>query len=127
MMPKFEKTSEKVLRIFDDLTAGIDAEHRKMFGYPCLFVGGNMMCGTFSENLFFRIKVEEQDSVKKDKTVKDFEPLPGRRMKEYVSVDATRAGMPLMKKLLKKSLDYTGSLPPKKKSVQKSHKKYHGL
>jgi TfoX/Sxy family transcriptional regulator of competence genes len=119
LMMKFTRTSGKVLRIFDDLTAGIDAERRKMFGYPCLFIKGNMMTGTFGDSLFFRIRPEEQAAVKRDAAVRDFEPVKGRRMKEYVAVDGTAENTGLMKKLLKKSAEYAGSLPRKNKLRKK--------
>jgi hypothetical protein len=39
---EWKKTPEELVRFLDEKMAGVKAERRKMFGYPCYFINNNM-------------------------------------------------------------------------------------
>jgi TfoX/Sxy family transcriptional regulator of competence genes len=113
-MVKFKKTSQPVLDLFAEATKGLDCEPRKMFGYPCLFKNGNMFAGTFGDKVFFRVPQEDQASVrKKTPVVSGFEPLKGRVMKDYLSVDVKKTNKVFLKRIISFSWNVATRLPPK--------------
>jgi TfoX/Sxy family transcriptional regulator of competence genes len=57
---------------------------RPMFGYPALFLKGNMFAGTYQDKIVVRFGDER--TIPGAKTAKNFEPMPGRAMKEYLVV-----------------------------------------
>lgn len=116
-MPRFKPAPEWIKELFANLISDFpEAEPRKMFGYPCAFVRGQMFVGVFGDKLMMRLAEEDRAGFLKLKGAKPFAPMPGRPMKEYVEVppDMVRAEAEL-KKWLKKSLAYAQSLPPKEK------------
>jgi hypothetical protein len=51
-MPSFEKSPPELVARFDDAAGRFgNAQRRKMFGYPSLFVGGNLATAALRENL----------------------------------------------------------------------------
>jgi TfoX/Sxy family transcriptional regulator of competence genes len=123
-MEKFEKSNEKVMNLLSSLIQGIDCESRKMFGYPVAFINGNMFTGTFADRLFFRIEKEEQKDWKnKYPGIKDFEPVKGRVMKEYLEISGDEKNMQIMKELVQVSHEYCISLPVKEKKAKPKKKK----
>jgi len=57
---------------------------RPMFGYPALFLKGNMFAGTYQDKIIVRFG--DDRTIPGARTAKAFEPMPGRAMKEYVVV-----------------------------------------
>ncbi len=89
-------------------------ERRKMFGYPCAFVNGNMFTGLHQENLIIRLGEEDRRTLVEKEGAHIFSPFPGRLMKEYVSLpEALITTPPTLKAWLRRSLEHTASLPPK--------------
>ena len=112
----WKKSPEELVALFLELTRELEGiEPRKMFGYPCCFVNGNMFTGLHQENWVVRLDEETREKLLK-KGWKQFEPMKGRVMKQYLSLpEATLKKKAEIKKMLLKSLEYAGSLPPKKK------------
>jgi len=114
---EWKKTPESLVKFFEEKTANLKCERRKMFGYPCCFLDGNMFIGTFGENLILRLGPKQREaalSTHRDMAI--FEPVPGRKMKEYVLVPKkVREDPAAFDRLLDQSVKYAGSLPPKKK------------
>ena len=84
---KFEKPDQEMVNFFDVIAPGAEAgvDKRKMFGYPCRFVNGNLFMGLHNKNMILRLAEKDRaDFVKLGG--KPFEPMPGRIMKEYVIV-----------------------------------------
>src|SRR5882762_7581050 len=54
---------------------------RPMFGYPALFLKGNMFAGTYQDKIVVRFG--DDRSIAGSKTAKPFEPMPGRATKVY--------------------------------------------
>jgi TfoX/Sxy family transcriptional regulator of competence genes len=114
---EWKKTPEKLVKFFEEKTASIKCERRKMFGYPCCFMNGNMFIGTFGENIVLRLGAPDREkALAGNKDMALFEPRPGSKMGEYVVVpERVRNDPALFDRLLKQSAEYAGSLPPKKK------------
>ena len=111
----WKKTPESLLKFFDEKTADIQCERRKMFGYPCCFMNGNMFIGTFGEDLILRLGQKERENALAANTeMSIFEPAPGRKMKEYVLVPKNvREDKAVFDVLLTRSVEYAGTLPAK--------------
>lgn len=116
-LPRFKPAPDWIKVLFANVIRHFpDAELRRMFGYPCAFVNGQMMCGVFADRMMLRLSAEDRADFLKLKGAKLFEPAPGRPMKEYVQAPPGMLKSETdLRKWLKKSLVYTRSLPPKEK------------
>jgi len=114
---KWIKPSQQLVDTFERLVpvaAGVGK--RKMFGYPCSFVKGNMFMGLFQESMILRLSEKDREAFLKLEQARQFEPMPGRTMKEYVVVPLYMLkDTGTLKKWIGKSLDHTSGLPPKQK------------
>jgi TfoX/Sxy family transcriptional regulator of competence genes len=117
MKSKWQKASPELTAYFEEVTAGIDCEHRKMFGYPCCFLNGNMFTGVFQDVIIVRLPEPDRiRALKRHKGSKQFEPLPGRVMKEYLSLpEKIYRDEKILEELLMKSIKYCAALPRKEK------------
>ena len=111
---KMEKTPPEVAKLFDELLpADPRVERRKMFGYPCAFINKNMFCGTFAKSIIARLPEEKRAQLIK-KGWKQFEPMPGRAMKEYLVIpDEVLKSRKEAQAILKDSLEYASGLKKK--------------
>ncbi|MFI4935884.1 MAG: TfoX/Sxy family protein [Caulobacterales bacterium] len=92
-------------------------ERRKMFGYPSVFVSGNMCAGLFQDQMFARLAPEDRAALPGGGAA-SFEPMEGRPMKDYVLIpDDILADEPALAETLAKAVSFTGSLPPKEKKA----------
>ncbi len=115
-MPKFKPAPGWITELFASLIRDFpEAVPRKMFGYPCAFVRGQMFAGVFGDRLMLRLAEEDRARFLKLPGARPFEPMPGRPMKEYVEAPKALAQSPELKKWLAKSLAYASALPPKEK------------
>ena len=88
------KTPPELAAAFDKAAPKDPRVVRKpMFGYPALFLDGNMFAGTFQDKIVARLSAEDRARAMKAGAT-PFEPMAGRPMKEYVVVPAQagRAG-----------------------------------
>ena len=60
-------------------------DRRKMFGYPCAFVNGNMFAGVHQGDIVVRLSPEKQAELAAIDGAKPFAPM-GRTMREYTCV-----------------------------------------
>ena len=96
---------------------------KPMFGYPALFLNGNMFAGTFQDKIVTRLAEDARARALKA-GAKQFEPMPGRPMKEYVVVPATDVAKPAaLAKWIEQAHAYATTLPEKTKPVKKTTKK----
>ena len=55
-MPEFDKSPPALVERFDAVAAEFpQAQRRLTFGYPCLYVGGNMVSGLFQSRWHVRL------------------------------------------------------------------------
>ena len=114
---KWEKPSDSLVKAFDEaLPKTTRVEKRKMFGMPAAFVNGNMFAGLHNQNIVLRLSDKDRAALLKSDWAQ-FEPMPGRPMKEYLT---TPAGIKPadMKKWLNVSYDFVASKPAKVKKTK---------
>jgi len=93
-------------------------ERRKMFGYPAVFVHGNMAAGLFQDRVFARLADEDRAALPGGGDY--FEPMPGRPMRAYAVIpDAVVADEQGLAAVLAKAVGFTAALPPKEKKAAK--------
>ena len=86
-MPAFEKASSELIARFDAAAARFpEAERRKMFGYPALFVGGNLVTGLFAQRWMIRLPDDDRAELLAVPGAGPFEPMPGKPMKGYATL-----------------------------------------
>jgi TfoX/Sxy family transcriptional regulator of competence genes len=114
-MAKWEKSPEALIQLLDRvLPEGPNIERRKMFGYPCAFVNGNMFAGLFGARMFVRLSAEDRRSMTADHNARPLEPMPGRPMKDYIVVPpAFMERETDLTALVAQALTFGASLAPK--------------
>ena len=95
---------------------------RPMFGYPALYLGGNMFASTFEDTVVVRLSEDDRRRAMEAKAL-PFEPMPGRVMKGYVALRPDVVANPEdLAQWLIRARDYAATLPakePKKKRRSK--------
>lgn len=114
-MPKFEKSSPELVARFDAAAARFpEAERRKMFGYPALFVGGNLVTGLFAESWMIRLGDDDRAALQSMPGADPFEPMPGKPMKGYATLPGdVVADDAQLDDWVRRSIAFGRSLPPK--------------
>src|SRR5438445_2085562 len=88
------KTTPELAAKFDRAAPKDPKVVRKpMFGYPALFLNGNMFAGTFQDKIVARLAEDARERALKA-GAKQFSPMPGRPMKEYLVVPAADVAKP---------------------------------
>lgn len=94
-------------------------QRRKMFGYPAVFVHGNLCAGLFQDRVFARLS--DQDRANLPGGGDHFEPMPGRPMRAYAVIpDEIVADEIRLAAVLASAVKFTAILPPKEKKAKKS-------
>ncbi len=121
----WRKSPPELIALFDTaLPDDARIERRKMFGYPCAFLNGNMFTGLHQEDCVVRLSEADRDTAKQDLGAGVFEPMAGRPMREYMSLpEAVLSDDRALADWLARSLDYATSLPVKVKKPRKATKK----
>jgi len=115
-MPAFSKPSATTLDAFERAVGKrADLERRRMFGYPSVFVRGNMLACVFQDRIMVRLSPADREASLKIPGARPFEPSPGRAMKEYIDfprsvIDSESA----LGAWIDRGASYVESLPPKK-------------
>jgi TfoX/Sxy family transcriptional regulator of competence genes len=118
---KLPKPSPAVIEALARGSAGMTGiEHRKMFGFPALFINGAMFAGVMGEAIVVRLPEADRQRL-----VEGGEAMPsvamGRVMREWVNLapsvlasDAALGGW------LEKARAHTAALPPKPKKAKRA-------
>jgi len=116
--PTFTKSSPELIARFGEVLArhaAPDIILKKMFGYPCAWIAGNMLSGLFAEDWWVRVSEEDREALLALPGAHQFEVMPGKAMGRYVvlppDVAASDADVDAW---LAKAIDYTRTLPPKR-------------
>jgi TfoX/Sxy family transcriptional regulator of competence genes len=120
-MPKLEKSSPALLQAFAQTMATLPmAQTKTVFGSPAAFANGHMFAGIQNESFFLRLPDAERESFMQTVSAAQWEPMPGRPMREYVVVPAPLIeGADELNAWLGKSIAYVQSLPPKAAKAKK--------
>ena len=120
-MPKMEKSPPELVERFDSVAAEFpEATRRLTFGYPCLYVGGNMISGLFESSLHVKLGPDERRELEAIPGSAQFEPMPGRPMTGFTLmpssiIDDDRA----IRHWVQRAVDYGATLPPKVPKAKK--------
>ena len=116
--PKFTKSSPELVARFGaalERHTAPDISIRKMFGYPCAWIAGNMLTGLFAEDWWVRVSEPDREALLAVPGAHQFEVMPGRSMGRYVvlppEVVASDADVDLW---LTRAIEFTRSMPPKR-------------
>jgi TfoX/Sxy family transcriptional regulator of competence genes len=118
---KWKKVSPELNAFLEKNLAGFAADKRPMFGASTFFVNGNMFAGAHEDTIILRLSEEDRRKVMSEPDeIRPFEPMPGRFMKEYVTLPESVYSQPdLFRELLRRSCEYARSLKPKEKPGKK--------
>ena len=118
-MPEFTKPTEATVKSFDDAANSLGGtERRTMFGYPSVFLNGNMLACVFQDRIMVRLS-EGDRSAAAGIGGRPFEPSPGRAMKEYVELPASVVAKPReLRAWFARARKFVGALPQKKKRAK---------
>lgn len=93
-----------------------EVSRKPMFGNLAGFAAGNMFLALFGSTVAVRLdEASRQELLAEDGAV-SFEPMPGRAMKEYVTLPNhwRKADLDQAQRWVDRSLAYALTLPPKK-------------
>jgi TfoX/Sxy family transcriptional regulator of competence genes len=118
---QWKKTPPELAARFEAATPKDPKVVRKpMFGYPALFLNGNMFAGTFQDKVVARLAEDARTRALKA-GAKQFEPMAGRPMREYVVVPSADVAKPAtLAKWIEQARTYALTLPEKTRPVKKS-------
>jgi len=124
----WEKSSEQLVALFEDLAPKEpDVGQKKMFGWPCCFVNGNLFLGLHKQSMIFRVADADRAKFLKLDGAADFEPMPDRKMKGYVMLaDPLRRDRATLQNWAGRSLEFARTLPAKAKKKTTAKKKASG-
>ena len=109
------KSTEQARAAFRELVPADErVSVRPMFGSVAAFVNGNMFMGLVSDERFVRLAEPERDQLGAAGG-RPLEVMPGRPMREYVTLPNWRSRPDEARDWGRRSLDYTLTLPAKKK------------
>lgn len=122
-MPKFTKTPPEIMAAFESARPERpDVERKTMFSYPAYFVNGNMFAFTFGPKI--AVRLAEDGRAKAAKAgASPFEVMPGRGMKEYVTVPESAMKGAALRRWLADGLAYAETLPAKTAAKKTAVKK----
>jgi len=116
--PSWEKSSQQLATSYRELSPKHPAVVEKlMFGWPCCFANGNLFCGLHKQGMIFRLPEADCLAFLKLEGAANFEPMPGRKMKNYVIFqNPSNHDRKELSRWVGRSLDFALTLPPKLKS-----------
>jgi hypothetical protein len=77
--------------VADDIVATSEATRSKMFGMPCLKIGGRAFAGFSQGSMVFKLRGDAHARAIALPGARAFDPMGGRPMKEWVAVPAEQA------------------------------------
>jgi TfoX/Sxy family transcriptional regulator of competence genes len=123
-MPSFSKSPPELVERFRATTGEIqDVERRLMFGYPCVFVGGNMITGLYESKWFVRLGDADREELLQVPGAGPFEVMPGRAMGSYTVLPPSIIDDDqVIGTWVGRAIDFGRSLPPKAPKAPKVSK-----
>ncbi len=121
-MPGFAKSPPELVARFHEVTDGLPgAEHRQMFGYPALFVGGNLVSGLYESSWFVRLGEADGAELLATPGSGPVEIMPGRAMSGYVALPADLIGDDgAVHGWIERAIEFGRGLPPKASKPKKT-------
>lgn len=90
----WKKSAPELVQRFNlALPKHVEAQARKMFGYPCCFVKGNFFVGMHEDNMVVRLPGDLKSKFAELKTAKGFDPMGnGKGMKDWWVIPSAITG-----------------------------------
>jgi hypothetical protein len=118
-MPKFDKSSPEIVARFNaalERNAAPDVVRRLMFGYQCAWINGNMATGLFADQWWVNVSDADRETLLAMPGGGPMEVMPGKAMGRSVNLPPQVQGdQAALDAWIAKALDYTRTVPPKKK------------
>src|SRR5207249_864451 len=110
---KWIKSPPQLVARFDAAVPRGGAVVRKpMFGYPALYLNGNMFAGTYQDKVVVRLATEDRDKAVRQIKALPFVPMPGRPMREYLVLPSIVVANPAsLARWIKSASEYAAALP----------------
>lgn len=106
--------SELVARFAEAAARHPEAQQRKMFGYPALFLRGNYASGLYEDRWVVRLGPDDLTALLALPGASPFSPMPGRAMKGWAALPADVVGDDArLDAWIRRALDFAATLPPK--------------
>ncbi len=123
-MPKWRPAPAALIERFTRASADLaKIERRKMFGYPAIFLNGNMVAGLFQDQMIVRLSEKDRETLAAIPGAARFEPMPGRPMREYMVLPASIVDAPAKtREWLDRARGFVATVPPKA-SAKRTKKK----
>ena len=111
----WRRASEGLTGLLEARLATASCLRAMMFGCPVFTQGGHIVAGVFGNTVFLHLSPADCRLIRvATDEVSLFEPLPGRPMREYVTVPDSLCGDHEFFALwLGRAIEYVASLPPK--------------
>ena len=112
---KWIKSPPQLVARFDAAAPkGVAVVRKPMFGYPALYLNGNMFAGTYQDKVVVRLTTEDRAEAARQIKPLPFEPMPGRPMREYVVLPRVVVANPAsLARWIKSASEYAAALPAK--------------
>jgi TfoX/Sxy family transcriptional regulator of competence genes len=112
---QWRRPDEQLVGLLAEAMRSFVCQKRVMFGCPAYFANDNMFTGVFADSIYLRLpETERLRLLAEQPEATVFEPMPGRPMKEYVSLPpALTADGETLAAWLERAYDYALSLPPR--------------
>jgi TfoX/Sxy family transcriptional regulator of competence genes len=119
------KSPPDLIARFDAVAADFPrAERRMTFGYPCLYVGGNMISGLFGSRWHVKLGPDERHALESIPGAEPFEPMPGRPMTGFTLLPASIVDDDeAIRHWVRRAIAYGTTLPPKVPKAKSKSKK----
>jgi hypothetical protein len=113
--PDFSKSPPELVARFDTVAADYPEVPRRLsFGYPCLFVGGNMVTGLHGRGWFVRLGDAALAEALALEGAGPFEVMPGRPMQGYALLPpAVIEDDTAVRNWVDRAIEHGATLPPK--------------
>jgi TfoX/Sxy family transcriptional regulator of competence genes len=111
----WEKADSNLIKLLEKSLVEYDCDRKFMFGSPTFFINNNMFAGVHQRTIILRLSESDRNEIlAKHAQAKQFEPMPGRFMKEYIALpEALAKNESLLREWLGRAYKYARSLPPK--------------
>jgi len=118
----WEKSSSELVDLFAELVPkAASVEQKKMFGWPCSLVNGNLFGGLHQQSMIFRLAGDDDATLLQLDGAGEFEPMPGRKMTGYVILANPSAyDKQALRKWMSRALEFTRALPAKTKKTKRA-------
>ena len=111
------KVSGDLVHLFQDLIPHApNIAQRKMFGFLCAFVNGNLFAGISQQSLMFRLTPAHYEAFLRQEGAARLEPRPGYFSKSFVVFqDPLSVADDVLAMWMQRALAFASRMPPKEK------------